>query len=72
MLAAFPRTRRTCSEKDLQNIVGELRSMVVAIPGGIGCMSWLQDQLKGAKDRVYLNRHFKDAIDNFRLLANDV
>jgi len=72
MLAAFPRTRRTCSKKDLQKLVGELRSMVVAIPGGIGCMSWLQDQLKGAKDRVYLNRHFKDAIDDFRLLADDV
>ena len=41
MLASFPRFRRTCSKRDLQKLVGELRSMIVAIPGGVGCMSWL-------------------------------
>jgi len=72
MLDSFPRSRRTCSKKDLQKLVGELRSMVIAIPGGIGCMSWLQQQLTDAKGRVYLNRHFKDAIEDFRWLAADV
>ena len=65
MLASIPRSRRTCSKRDLQKLVGELRSMITAIPGGVGCMSWLQEQLKGAGDRVYLNRRFKDAIDDF-------
>ena len=46
--------------------------MVMAVPGGIGCMSWLQEQLKGAKGQVYLNRHFKDVIEDFRCLAADV
>ena len=72
MLDSFPRSRRSCSKKDLQKLVGELRSMVMAIPGGIGCMSWLQEQLTNAKGRVYLNRHFKDAIEDFRCLAANV
>ena len=72
MLSSFPRSRRTCSKRDLQKLVGELHSMIVAIPGGVGCMSWLQEQLKGAGNRVYLNRRFKDAIDDFRWLAEDI
>ena len=72
MLDAFPRSRKTCSKRDLHKLVGELRSMVVAIPGGLGCLSWIQEQLRTAPDRVYLNNHFKDAIDDFRWLADDL
>lgn len=72
MLAAFPRSRKTCSKKDLHKLVGELRSMIVAIPGGLGCLSWLQERLRSAPDRVYLNSQFKDAIDDFRWLATDI
>lgn len=35
-------------------------------------MSWLQERLQNANSRVYLNSHFKDAIDNFCLLAANV
>lgn len=72
MLAAFPRSRKTCSKKDLHKLVGELRSMVIAIPGGLGCLSWLQERLRNAPDRIYLNTQFKDAIDDFRWLADDI
>jgi len=72
MLRAFPRSRRTCRKKDLHKLVGELRSMIIAIPGGVGCLSWLQERLKSAPDRIYLNHQFKDAIDDFKWLANDI
>ena len=49
MLNSFPRSRRTCSKKDLQKLFRKLHSMVIAIPGSIGCMSWLQQQLTGAR-----------------------
>ena len=72
MLRAFPRSRRTCRKKDLHKLVGELRSMIIAIPGGVGCLSWLQERLKSAPDRIYLNNQFKDAIDDFKWLARDI
>ena len=31
LLAAFPRTRKTCPKKELLKLVGELRSMVLAL-----------------------------------------
>merc|ERR1711983_710027 len=73
LLASFPRRRKTCPTKDLLKLVGELRSMIVALPGGVGCLSWLQERVKAAAStRVYLNRQFHDAIDDFRWLAGDV
>ena len=72
MLAAFPASRRSCPKKDLQRLVGELRSMVFAIPGGVGCLSWIQALLKGAPDRVYLNQQFHDAMEDFRWMADDI
>ena len=65
MLNLFPWLRRTCSKKDLQKLFSALRSMVIAIPGGIGCMSWLQQQLTDKNGRLYLNHHFKDVIEDF-------
>lgn len=35
-------------------------------------MSWLQETLKTANNRVYLNQQFHNAIDDFRWLAGDV
>ena len=72
ILSAFPRSRRTCPKKDLHKLVGELRSMILALPGGIGCLSWLQETLKTANSRVYLNQNFHDAIEDFKWLANDI
>ena len=46
LLASFPRQRKTCPKKDLLKLVGELCSMILALPGGIGCLSWLQERIK--------------------------
>ena len=73
LLASFPRSRKTCPKKDLLKLVGELRSMLMALPGGIGCLSWLQERIKAtASQRVYLNRQFHDAMDDFWWLAGDI
>ncbi|EJK68186.1 hypothetical protein THAOC_10655, partial [Thalassiosira oceanica] len=53
-------------------LVGELRSMVVAIPGGIGCLSHLQHVLSQAANRVYLGRQFKDSIADLTWLAQNL
>ena len=72
-LASFPRQRKTCPKKDLLKLIGELRSMIIALPGGVGCLSWLQERIKAtASTRVYLNRQFHDAINDFRWLVGDV
>ncbi|EJK64484.1 hypothetical protein THAOC_14776, partial [Thalassiosira oceanica] len=72
MLDSFPVGRKTCPKRDLHKLIGELRSMLIAIPGGVGCISWLQETLKTAGERVYLNKHFHDAVADFRWLANDI
>ena len=46
--------------------------MIFAIPGGIGAISWLQEQVKTSSDRLYLSNHFHDAINNFCWLAADI
>mmetsp|Transcript_36392 Transcript_36392/g.81833 ORF Transcript_36392/g.81833 Transcript_36392/m.81833 type:complete len:1331 (-) Transcript_36392:274-4266(-) len=72
MLDSFPIGRKTCPKRDLHKLIGELRSMLIAIPGGVGCISWLQETLKTAGERVYLNQHFHDAVADFRWLAQDI
>ena len=47
--------------------------MVLALPGGVGCLSWLQERIKRtASRRVYLNRQFHDAMDDFRWLTDNI
>ena len=41
LLKAFPKSRVSCLKRELQHLVGELQSMIIAIPGGVGYLSWL-------------------------------
>ena len=67
LLASFPYRRKMYPTKDLLKLVGELCSMILALPGGVGCLSWLQERVKAtAGKHVYLNTQFHDAIDDFR------
>ena len=73
ILAAFPRSRRRASIADWQQLVGELRSMALAIPGGGGCFSLLQEALRAAdKTRVRLTAAVHDQLDDFRWLAEQL
>ena len=54
-------------------LLGELRSMSLAIPGSTGLFSVLQDTLKrGDKYRVRLNRHVYNCASDFRALADSL
>lgn len=74
ILAEFPRHQRRTSRRKWQQLIGELRSMVLAIPGGRGLFSQLQAILDYApdarpSDRIHLTHAVHDQLDDFRWLA---
>jgi hypothetical protein len=73
ILASIGPTQRCVSLKKWQQILGELRSMALAIPAAIGLFSVLQEALK-ANDghRVRLTCHTHDFLHDFRWIVDDV
>jgi hypothetical protein len=74
ILSSFPRHQRRTSRQKWQRLVGELRSMVIAIPGGRGLFSQLQsvityDSDPKPSDRLRLSAAVHDQLDDFRFLA---
>ena len=69
LLAEHPRTRRRASAKNWHKLLGELRSMALAIPGLAGAFSILQDALA---DRIKLTAAVHDQLDDIRWLAKDL
>jgi hypothetical protein len=72
ILAGIPGTQRRTSTKKWQQVVGELRSMALAVPGARCLFCSLQEALlhrthDGA--RVRLGRHVNSFLDDFRWLA---
>jgi hypothetical protein len=77
ILSSFTKTQRRTSRRKWQQLIGELRSMVLAIPGGRGLFSQLQSVLTypgNAKpsDRLRLTRAVHDQLDDFRFLAQEL
>jgi len=69
ILADFPRTRKRASLTAWYRLLGELRSMILAIPGGRGMFSMLQAALvRSNRGRVCLTTAVHDQIDDFRWL----
>ena len=67
------RNRNRLSIKAAHRLLGELRSMVLGIPGGQGLFSQLQLALtRSDKHRVRLHQGAKDALRDFQLLADDL
>jgi hypothetical protein len=67
------RGKRRLGQQTVYKLLGELRSMVLAIPGGAGLFSQLQLALV-RKDghRVKLHSQARDQLEDFWILANDV
>ncbi len=62
--------RKRLSTKRWHQLLGELRSMALALPGSLGLFSAMQDALRYAdRHRIRLNRHIFAAIDDFRAIA---
>jgi hypothetical protein len=67
-----PNQRRVALSK-WQQVLGELRSMALAIPAAIGLFSVLQEALKSSDGtRVRLNQHTHAFLQDFRWLVEDV
>jgi hypothetical protein len=67
------RDRKRVSVKRWQCFLGELRSMVLAIPGGKGLFSTLQHGFKYTdKHRIRLSPSIRDHLDDFEELAHSV
>ena len=74
ILDDFAPSRKRASAKSWHKLLGELRSMVLALPGGHGLFSTLQDALSKASPdgRIRLTKHVHDSLHDFRLLASQL
>jgi hypothetical protein len=73
ILESVPPTRKRMATKAWHRILGELRSMVAAIPGARGLFSTMQEALRHEKDnRVRLRGPVHDFLHDFRVLAQDL
>lgn len=67
------RHQHRISVRKCQKLLGELRSMLLAISGGAGLFSQLQHALKKAKGkRVHLTRHAHDHLHDLHSLTCDI
>jgi len=69
-----PRSRKRISIPDYHKLLGELRSMSIALPGARGLFSILQEQLRHAlpDGRIRLTPMVHGVLDDFRLLHRDL
>ena len=64
--------RRRASEAEWHKLLGELRSMSLAIPGSSGCFSFLQEALKPGAQRIPLSPEVKDQLKDLLWLAESL
>jgi hypothetical protein len=77
LLHSFPHHQRRTSRRKWQQLLGELRSMVLAIPGGRGLFSQLQTVLTTPtnprpSDRLRLGPAVHDQLDDIRWIASNL
>jgi hypothetical protein len=73
LLSDIPRTQKRMSLRRWHALLGELRSMSLALPGSRGLFSHLQVAIKTQRhNRLRLHRGFHDAIEDFRWLHRDL
>jgi hypothetical protein len=73
ILVELPRTQRRTSSKKWHKVMGELRSMELAVPGLRGMFSLLQAAFRHATGgRIPLTDEVHDTLDDIRHLATDL
>jgi hypothetical protein len=75
ILASLPLTQKRTSIDRWHQVLGELRSMSLAIPGSRGLFSHMQEALRhraAGKMRLALCKGVHDALQDFRLLHQDL
>jgi hypothetical protein len=71
----FPRNRKRAPVKEWHRLLGELRSMTLALPGSQGLFSLLQNTFRSATTadpRVALTTAVHDVLDDFRVMYNQL
>ena len=64
--------RKRVSVHEWQCLLGELRSMSLALPGANGCFSLLQHALGTGKNRIKITSAVRDQLEDFKWLAHSV
>jgi len=64
--------RKRTSVKEWQKLLGELRSMAIAIPGSKGCFSFLQHALRPGAARIIITKEVRDQLLDFLWISEDV
>ena len=64
--------RNRTSVADWHTLLGELRSMSLAVPGSRGCFSFLQHALRPGCKRIKITKAVRDQLKDFLWLATDV
>lgn len=73
ILASIPTTQKRCSVKKWHKVLGELRSMSLALPGSRHLFSQMQNALStGTKTRIALKRGVHQALNDFRWLHANI
>ena len=74
ILHSIPRTQKRISIKKWHKILGELRSMSLALPGARNLFSILQAALSASTmtGRIALKKGVHDSLNDFRWLYNDI
>jgi hypothetical protein len=73
LLASIPPHQKRTTVKKWQQLLGELRSMTLALPGSRGLFSLLQEALRHHSDgRIRLSQGVHHAISDFHWLANEL
>ena len=73
ILSSIPTTQRRTSVKKWHKVLGELRSMSLALPGSRNIFSTMQNALSKQKGaRVALNKGVHHALDDFRWMLDNI
>lgn len=73
ILASIPPTQKRTSVKKWQTVLGELRSMSIALPGSRNIFSQMQNALSTpTKTRIALKKGVHQALDDFRWMYSEV
>jgi len=73
ILNSIPRRQKRTTVKKWHKVLGELRSMAIALPGSRSMFGRLQNALKlDGTSRIALNKGVHQALDDFRWIAKDL
>ena len=73
ILNSIPRRQKRTSVKKWHKVLGELRSMAIALPGSRSMFGRLQNALKlDGTSRIALNKGVHQALEDFRWIAKDL